>query len=330
MTSKEIVSRSIHFEKPERLPYTGSMGTTDFSGDTVAIFPDMGGKWWLGGGGTDEWGSFWEIDPDHNDMGQVKNIVLEDINDWQQIRIPDALNPERYKEWPEILDRAEKEEKYVVCCNGPFLFERAHFLHGFEATLMDTAIEQEMLEKYLRHLSTYHLKTIQFIEENFKGRIHGYRGTDDWGTQTTSFISPAVFTELFQPIYAVIFDTIHNADMDAWMHSCGQIFDIISLLIDAGLDCINLMQPNVFPIPRLREFRGKVCFEVSGDAQNTLVDGDKEKISSEVQQLLDACCTDMGGLIEVTLDTMYYEGDQVDRETGRFLHNEYRRLDPFV
>ncbi len=44
MNSKELVSRTIHFENPERLPFTGSMGETDFSGDTVAIFPEFGQK----------------------------------------------------------------------------------------------------------------------------------------------------------------------------------------------------------------------------------------------------------------------------------------------
>jgi hypothetical protein len=45
MNSKELVRRAINFEKPERLPFTGSMGETDFTGDTVAIFPEFGLKW---------------------------------------------------------------------------------------------------------------------------------------------------------------------------------------------------------------------------------------------------------------------------------------------
>ena len=31
MNSKELVRRTIHFQGPERLPFTGSMGETDFS-----------------------------------------------------------------------------------------------------------------------------------------------------------------------------------------------------------------------------------------------------------------------------------------------------------
>lgn len=40
MTSPEVISRTIHFRSPDRLPSIGSMGETDFSGDTVAISPD--------------------------------------------------------------------------------------------------------------------------------------------------------------------------------------------------------------------------------------------------------------------------------------------------
>ena len=114
MTSRELVQRAIHFTGPARLPFTGSMGETDFSGDTVAIFPDFGTKWWLGSGGKDEWGSLWEVDPGHNDMGQVKNVVLEELADFAKLKIPDASDPRRYHGWEEILARAEREQKYVV------------------------------------------------------------------------------------------------------------------------------------------------------------------------------------------------------------------------
>ena len=104
------------------------MGDTDFSGDTVALFPDVGVKFWLGGGGTDEWGCRWEVHPGTKDMGQVKSITLADVADYAALKVPDASDPKRYAAWPAILDRAEREGKYLVVCNGPFLFERAHFL----------------------------------------------------------------------------------------------------------------------------------------------------------------------------------------------------------
>ena len=330
MNSKELVKRTITFQTPERLPFTGSMAETDFSGDTVAIFPDMSGKWWLGGGGYDEWGCLWEVDPSHKDMGQVKNIVLPNLDDYMSLKVPDALDSERYSHWPEILDKAEKEGKYVVCCNGPFLFERAHFLHGFENTLMDIMTKAEKMKKFLKHIAKYHLDTIKYIEENFSGKVHGYRGTDDWGSQNSSLISPEIFSDIFTPVYTEIFKKIHDAGMNTWMHSCGQILNIIPLLIDSGLDAINLMQPNVFPIEKLKQFKGKICFEICADAQNTLLSGDKTALTTEIKELLDSCCSEKGGYIEIKLNKMHFDADGVDPEIGKFCHDEYRRLDPFI
>ena len=83
-----------------------------------------------GRGGRDEWGCEWVVEPGSKDMGQVKNIVLPDLASYAQVAVPDVRNPRRYAHWGPILDRAEREGKYVVLCNGPFLFERAHCLPG--------------------------------------------------------------------------------------------------------------------------------------------------------------------------------------------------------
>jgi hypothetical protein len=329
MTSRELVRRAIRFESPDRLPFTGSMGDTDFTGDTVALFPDTGLKWWLGGGGTDEWGSRWEIEPGSKDMGQVRNTVLPDLARYPELAIPDASRPERYADWPEALDRAEREGKYVVVCNGPYIFERAHFLHGFENTLVDLLAEPELMTGFLRRLAEYHLKTLDFIREHFPGRVHGYRGTDDWGTQSATLVAPDVFRAVFQPIYRDLFAAIRSAGMDVWMHSCGQIVPLLDDWIKAGLQVVNLMQPNALPISALAPFRGRICFEICADAQTTLLGNDTGKLKAEIAEILETCATPQGGLIEVKLDRMYYDGDGVAREMGELCHAEYRRLDPY-
>jgi hypothetical protein len=329
MNSKELVRRSIHFGSPERLPFTGRMCRTDFSGDTVALFPDFGLAYWLGGGGTDEWGCEWVVNADAKDMGQVKHVVLPSLEDYGRVAVPNALDPRRYREWGPVLQRAEGEGRYVVLCNGSFLFERAHFLHGFTQTLMDTLEMPDVMRAFLRHLARYHLDTVRYIREHFPGRIHGYRGTDDWGTQTAPLVSPRTFREVFLPVYREVFEAIHAAGMDVWMHSCGQNFELIPALMEAGLDVINLNQPTIFPISRLKELRGRICFEMVGDMQKTLPGGDREEIRGEIKALLDACCAEDGGLIVLAMDEMFCDPNGISPEIGPFCRGEYQRLDPW-
>jgi uroporphyrinogen decarboxylase len=330
MTSYELVKRSIHFDGPARLPFTGSMSETDFRGDTVALFPEFPMKWWLGGGGTDEWGCQWEVSPGSNDMGQVKNIILENLADYQQLPIPNVEIPVRYAGWANSITRAEAEQKYIVVCNGTCIFERAHFIHGFENTLMNSMLEPDLMTEFLLHLAQYHLRSIEYIKQHFPGRVHGYRVTDDWGTQQAPLMPPETFRAVFKPVYQEIFDVAHAAGMDVWLHSCGQILPLMDDLIDCGVNVLNLMQPNVFPIPALREFRGRVCFEVCADAQNTLLTGTPDALKEEVQAILDNCCAKNGGIIEVKLDRMYFDGDGVSKEYGELCHAEYRKRDPFT
>jgi len=329
MISRDIVRKAIHFDHPSRLPFTGSMAETDFSGDTVALFPEFLCKWWLGGGGRDEWGCQWEVVAGTKDCGQVKNIILPILAEYEQIVVPDASNPGRYATWEPILDRCEREGKYVVLCNGSFLFERAHFLHGFTRTLIDIAEEPQIMRRFLGHLARYHFDTIRYVREHFPGRIHGYRGTDDWGMQAAPFISPSAFGDVFQPVYEEIFSAVHDAGMDVWMHSCGHNLELIDGLIDAGLDVINLLQPAIFPIPKLREFRGRICFEMVGDIQSTLLKADRDAIRREIEAILDACCTESGGLVVVRMDRTFFDADGISPEIGTFCEEEYRRLDPW-
>lgn len=330
MNSIERVKKAIYFETPDRLPVTGNIGETDFSGDTVAIFPEVGYKSWLGGGGTDEWGSLWQVDEAHPDMGQVKNKVLENLTDFKTVKLPDSSDPKRYAHWPQILDRAQREQKYVVMCNGSYFFERAHFLFGFSETLIGSMIEPELTRDFMFHLAEYHMKTIEYINTHFPGRIHGYRCTDDWGSQSAPLTSPRCFQEVYQPVYEKVFGAIRKSGMDVWMHSCGQLLEIIPHLIKAGLQVINVTQPNVFPIPRLAELKGQICFETCADAQSTLPRADTEGVCEEIRGLLEACCTEGGGLIVEKLDKMYFDGFGISPEMGLFCLEEFRRQDPFV
>ena len=330
MNSKELVHRAIHFENPTRLPYTGSMCETDFSGDTVALFPDFGAKWWLGGGGRDEWGCEWGVEPGSRNMGQVKNSILKNLSDYANVGVPDSGNPRRYVHWDALLKHAEQQGKYVVICNGPYIFERAHFVHGFEETLIDCMLQPGLMTKFLRHLADYHFGTIAHIKQHYSGRIHGYRGTDDWGTQLAPLLSPEVFRQVFLPVYQDIFAAIRDAGMDVWLHSCGQILPLLDDFIEVGLNVVNMMQPNALPIAAMRDFSGRVCFEVCADAQTTLLNGTPDELRKEVGLLIENCCDKNGGLIEVKLDRMYFEGDGVSREYGRICHEEYRKRDPFM
>ena len=66
-----------------------------------------------------------------------------------------------------------------------------------------------------------HITLVRETARRFPGRIDGWRMTDDWGTQQAAFVSFDMWMDFFFPRYRRIFDAMHEAGGDVWVHSCG-------------------------------------------------------------------------------------------------------------
>jgi len=136
------------------------------------------------------------------------------------------------------------------------------------------------------------------IGKRFRGGVHGFGMTDDWGTQEAAFTSVPMFREFFKPYYKRLFDAIHDAGMFAWMHSCGHVNEIIEEWIDVGLDVVNLQQPTNLGIEEIGErYAGRICFESLCDIQMTLPWKDADAIRAEAAQLIEHWSTPKGGFV---------------------------------
>jgi uroporphyrinogen decarboxylase len=119
---------------------------------------------------------------------------------------------------------------------------------------------------------------------------------DDWGAQASLLISPAMWRELFKPLYKDYIDLAHSKGKKIFMHSDGYITDIIPDLIDIGLDVLN-SQVFCMDVEDLgARFGGKVCFWGEMDRQQLLPRATTDEIASATRRLLTAFHRD-GGFI---------------------------------
>ena len=67
---------------------------------------------------------------------------------------------------------------------------------------------------------------------------------DDWGTQAALIASSKVYRSLFLPYHRQMTDTMHTLapQVKVFLHSCGAIYDLIDLVIEAGFDVLNPVQ----------------------------------------------------------------------------------------
>ncbi len=299
-SSRELVRRAIEFDTPWRMPVCSSPMRTEHAEDIVYVFPQFGGNpWWLGHGGADEWGCVWALSEDTKDMGQVVGHPLAELRDLSQFPRPDGRDSARYAHLDAQL--AHTGDRYVAFCNGTCVFERVHMLRGFAQLLEDLYDDPDGVAALLDVVLQYQLDSVAFLAAHFRGRIHGYRVTDDWGTQQGPMIHPDLFRELFFPRYQRLFAAVHDAGMHAWLHSCGRHEAILDQLIEAGLDVANLTQPSIFDIPAFgKRFAGRLAFEAAGDTQKTLPANDHAAIRAEADALLTHWTTPAGGWLLMT------------------------------
>jgi uroporphyrinogen decarboxylase len=252
-------------------------------------------------GEYDEWGCLWESeDATGSDMGQVVNIPIDDWDNINDYNWPDPKAEGRFDGLEEALNDAEEKGLYVQLNSPQCIFERMHFLRGFEDTLMDCMCEPELIEEMAKNLANYQIGIIEEAARLGKGRIHCYDTTDDWGTQSNLMIPPEVFREIFKPQYKRVFDKAHECGMDVRLHTDGKINSILPDFIELGVDILNIHQPRLVGIDEVSEIaQGKICFEAAIDIQSTLPTGDLVKIEEEAKELCMKWATPMGGLIGV-------------------------------
>lgn len=313
MTGYEIIKGNINFTRPERIGLRFDRIAGKEKSDVYRIFvlpprdKRKPGEYTVkkkvrpANGEYDEWGCLWQSDDETgSDMGQVANIPLEEWEDMDTYVFPDPKAEGRFDGLEEALAEAEEKGLYVQLNSPQCIFERMHFIRGFEDTLMDCIAEPEEIERLAEKLADYQIGIIEEAYRLGKGRIHCYDTTDDWGTQQALMISPEIFREIFKPQYKRVFDKAHECKMDIRFHTDGRINDILEDLIELGVDIINIHQPRLVNIDEISKIaQGKICFEVAVDIQETLPTGDKAKIEEEVKELVSKWATKDGGMIGV-------------------------------
>ncbi len=290
MTSRELVTRAIEFTSPPRLPV--NYCNRDFaSSDTFATGYAAAVDFVPAVPGMTEWGYTWHsLD---GTMGQPQGYPLATVDAFARYLPPDPYAPGRLAHLPEVI--AAHSDRFIKCGLGITGFNQATFLRGFEEFLLDLHADPACAAHVLDIVFTFENA---LIDQLAPYAVDAVAFADDWGTQQGVMISPAQWRTLFLPRYAEQFARVHRLGKKVWFHSCGDISAILGDLIDAGVDVLELLQPDIFGVARLgREYGGKVCFCCAVDHQRRALTGTREEIFAYVRLLNEQLAAYNGGLI---------------------------------
>jgi uroporphyrinogen decarboxylase len=135
-------------------------------------------------------------------------------------------------------------------------FERLCFLRTMEQALVDLLTRPpEFLELFER----LHYHYLAEVEAWAATDVDAIVLMDDWGAQDRMLVSPAIWRELYKPIYRQYCAAARSAGKFVFMHSDGWIVDILPDLIDVGVNALNSQIACMGPAV-LGQHRGHITF----------------------------------------------------------------------
>ena len=275
MTSRDVVRRTIRFQTPDRLAYEFP---DEFGSDFYRTYlhPSPDGR---PSKGVDDWGCVWE-NLGKTNLGEVKDSPLKDWKDFKKLPIPD-INREEI--WEPVKKAKESAGDKYILGNVSSIFERVHFVRGFENTCCDIIENPDNLKMFVNLLADMNIK---IIERYAALGVDGIISCDDWGLQDRLMIKPAAWREIWKPAYYRMYSAAHRAGIDTWLHSCGYITDILDDLIEAELDVIEMHQQENMGLELLGErFKGRITFFAPVDIQSVMPHGSAGEIKQYCRRM---------------------------------------------
>jgi uroporphyrinogen decarboxylase len=308
MTSRDLVRKSLRFDRPERVPrqaWVLPWAEQQHPNDVARLrseFPDdivtapglyraplpVVGERYTKGLYVDEWGCRFE-----NIHGGVIGIVREPVirqwSDLEHFRTPTcslAVDRDGVNRFCASTDR------FVLAGTLVRPFERLCFLRTMEQALVDLLTRPPGFLDLLDRLRTHYRAEVEAWSST---DVDGIVIMDDWGTQDRMMVSPAIWRQLFKPIYREYCDIARAAGKFVFMHSDGCILDILPDLIEVGVQAIN-SQVWCMGVSALARYRGQITFWGEIDRQAVLPFGSLDDVRRAVGEVREHLYAD-GGVI---------------------------------
>lgn len=234
MTPKENSLAVLNGEQPDY--YGDFMSTMDLVIDPIMMcemIPHDGELHQDGWGVTKKWPL---ADAGMCPMINDENKVIKDICYWQDfVKFPQVHG----LDWSMAQARAKEIEnegqKFVGALFSTGLFERSHYMMGFEDALCNYMEEPEAMHDFLRAVCDWKLECIdEWHEQGIKLEVVMYH--DDWANKKSMFLAPEIWREFIKPLQIEIAQRFHDYGILYMHHSDCKCDAVATDMVEIGVD----------------------------------------------------------------------------------------------
>lgn len=216
--------------------------------------------------------------------------VINDITLWKEQAVFPEYNEEEFaigaKKEQEIF-KYDKKNFVQDLYAGKGLFERFHFMRGFEDALCDIVTDPDAVSDFVGAIADKKIEYLKLASKYYD--IDYYTFLDDYAHQNGMFISLDAFRKIFKPHYQRIIDACHELGIKFKTHCCGKMEPLLDDFMEMGIDAIDPVQPFNNIIAMKIKTLGKIGISGGLDVQQ-VIDREgvtEEEIRAEVRRCID-------------------------------------------
>jgi uroporphyrinogen decarboxylase len=129
---------------------------------------------------------------------------------------------------------------------------------------------------------------------------------DDIADTNSSLISPAQFREFVSPYNRKLVERAHELGLKVVRHSDGNLWGLLDLLLDAGYDGLNPLEPQAgMHLAKVKAYCGdRLCLLGNIDCMELLPNGTPEQVEAAVKQAIEDAAAG-GGLIICSSNSLH-------------------------
>ncbi len=240
---------------------------------------------------VDAWGvtiSWPEGTPGAFPVHDEEHIVVKDITKWRDyVKAPEVVFPEEeWKPYIEEMEKIDRNEYFATLFYAPGIFEQCHYLMEISNCLINFYEEPECMKELIEYITDFELAYAEQVCKYLKPDALFHH--DDWGSQISTFISPAMFEEFFLPSYKRLYGFYKDHGVQVIMHhSDSYAATLVPYMIDMGIDIWQGVMRSNNIADLLDKYDGQITFMGGIDSAEVDFPGTNDEIIAK--KVREAC-----------------------------------------
>ena len=230
----------------------------------------------------DEWGIIWGI----TDLGIPYPMEgpIRSRQDLKHYTPPDPDAPHRLRSLREAVQRFKGRKAIVFLTHDGFEFP--HYLRGgMENLLVDYIDDPDLAHTLAEMVNDYKIRLMRrAIREGADAIVSG----DDYATAHGLMMSPAHFRQFILPYLKRSIDAAHEMGVPFIKHTDGNIWSILDMMVEAGIDGIDPIEPLAgMDIGEVKARYGdRIAVIGNVDCSIVLTQGTREEVEEAVKETI--------------------------------------------